>query len=89
MQKQILSTEEIMEKARYWSNSTNVENNARFIEDFARALEEEILSRLEFTWHSIKDYEKDIGFEINSSFEIGWKMARTTNAFLNIKKDVV
>ena len=36
-----------------------------------------------YAWPTITDYEKDVGFQVNEAFKMGWNMARTTNNFLN------
>ena len=35
-----------------------------------------------YTWPTVADYEKDVGFTVNAAFVGGWNMARTTNRML-------
>lgn len=36
----------------------------------------------EYAWPTVADYERDVGYQINEAFRIGWNMARTTNKML-------
>lgn len=40
------------------------------------------MEKPDYTWPTIKDYEKEIGQQVNLAFKMGWEMARTTNDFL-------
>lgn len=39
----------------------------------------------DYSWPTIANYEKDVGFEVNDAFKAGWDMARTTDTMLGIK----
>lgn len=41
----------------------------------------------DYSWPTVADYEKDVGFPVNDAFRIGWNMARTTDTMLGIKPE--
>jgi hypothetical protein len=38
----------------------------------------------EYTWPTVADYERDVGFQVGEAFKMAWNMARTTNGFLKL-----
>ena len=41
-------------------------------------------NKVKFLYTNLEDYEEIVGFQVNSSFKTGWRMARNTNAMLGL-----
>lgn len=41
----------------------------------------------DYAWPTVADYERDVGFQTNDAFRMGWGMARTTNKMLGIEEN--
>lgn len=39
-----------------------------------------------FAYESVEEFEKIVGYKVNSTFEDGWRMARMTNKILGISE---